>query len=369
MTSHRFARWIVFTFLVLLPTLTGARPATAQEVDYDLRERRASSEIKELLTSLRADIRRNRYSFSVGYTEALDQSLDVLAGFEELPPREMDQLVRRQARLSAELAELKDRFVVSDRCRSVSTPRRISGLASFSWENLGVVPRIRNQGGCGSCWAFAAAGTFEIAHHIKASTSVDLAEQHLVSNCYTDPGSCGGGHHSRAFDAYLASGTVDERVMPYMASNSSCPNPSPLNRWILNWGYAGQDADDPTIREIKLAMERYGPVATSVWVNTAFQAYTDGVIDYDAPDTDTNHAVIIVGWSDQRGAWRIRNSWGRFWGEDGYAWVDYDSANIGKWAAWVDPKPQCLVLREEYERLAAAAIAREMEREINFQRR
>lgn len=368
MSPRHFVRCFVFGFLALAVTMPAPRSAAAQEVDYELRERQASAEIREILSSLRAEIRRNRYSFSVGYTEALDQSLDVLAGFEELPPREMDQLVRRQARLSAELSELKDRFVVSSRCRSVSTPRRLSGLASFSWENLGVVPRIRSQGGCGSCWAFAAAGTFEIAHHIKASTPLNLSEQHLVSDCDTNAGDCDGGHHSRAFDGYLASGTVDERVMPYMASNSRCPNPSPLNRRILNWGYAGQDADDPTIREIKLAMEQYGPIASSVWVNTAFQAYTDGVIDYDAPDSDTNHAVIIVGWSDQLGAWRIRNSWGEFWGDGGYAWVDYGSANIGKWASWVDPLARCLVLREEYERLANAAIARELEQEVNFRR-
>ena len=69
-------------------------------------------------------------------------------------------------------------------------------------------------------------------------------------------------------------------------------------------------------------------------VTNLFQAYTTGVFNENA-SSNVNHMVTLVGWDDDLQAWLIKNSWGEYWGENGYMWINYFSNKIGYGAAWV----------------------------------
>ncbi len=222
--------------------------------------------------------------------------------------------------------------------------------AVFDWRNVTGLTPVRNQGGCGSCWAFSAVGVVESAVLINEGLSTDLSEQWLVS-C-TTAGSCGGGWPSAAmsfmiipgdrwFDPCDDSGAVLESAFPYRASDVPCNCPYQHPYWIHNWRYV--PGDQWAITNIKQAILDYGPVSVTVAVDSAFQAYSGGVFNA-CWDGVLNHAVVLVGWDDTQGSngvWIMRNSWGSGWGEGGYMRIEYGCSKIGTNALYAVYRPDC----------------------------
>jgi C1A family cysteine protease len=98
----------------------------------------------------------------------------------------------------------------------------------------------------------------------------------------------------------------------------------------------------PTRDEIKNYVTYYGSVVTYMKAGTSSFSWYRGGIYNGYPNTnayDIDHAVTIVGWCDQYNAWIIKNSWGTGWGYSGYAYVDYNNCNIGKFVYYIMPKP------------------------------
>lgn len=225
--------------------------------------------------------------------------------------------------------------------------------AAFDWSGRGRITAVRNQGACGSSWAFAAAAAVEANYLIRKNMNIDLSEQHIL-DCAADEllvtragrtvllkqdaGSCRGGWYGPVLAFLLNYGAAPEARYPYTSRDSVCA-PAGADRYRLAaWGYLRQDAGIPTVREMKEALCRYGPVIASVKATPALQAYRGGVFDEFAECAgahDVNHAVTITGWDDSRGSYRVKNSWGDRWGEKGYFWIKYGSNNIGFGAAWV----------------------------------
>jgi cathepsin L len=85
------------------------------------------------------------------------------------------------------------------------------------------------------------------------------------------------------------------------------------------------------VNRIKKALCQYGPLSAAIRSTRAFHAYTGGIFDQKRPGR-VNHAIVIVGWDDSKNAYLIKNSWGKDWGLNGYAWVDYRSNSVGNWA-------------------------------------
>ena len=210
------------------------------------------------------------YNYRVGDSPAMDFSLDELCGLKEPDGWAEEASFRMLGNLQ-------------------SLP------SSFDWRTVGLPP-VRNQGGCGSCWAFGTMGPLESQIMIQSGTAVDLSEQYLVS-CNESGWDCGGGwwahdyHEWRMPTGELEAGAVLEADFPYQASDVACNSPHSHAYRIDNWAYVPGNEND--IDEIKQAIYQYGPVAAAVAVGPAFQAYSEGVFDNDeSGSVGINHAIV-----------------------------------------------------------------------------
>jgi hypothetical protein len=213
---------------------------------------------------------------------------------------------------------------------------------SFDWRNYNgqnLCTPIRNQDGCGSCWAFATVGPLECNIKIVDGVSVDLSEQWLVS-CNRSGWGCGGGwwahnYHGWTPDHCGGSGAVLESVFPYVASDAPCNCPYEHAYHIASWHYIGNGSSIPGIANMKQAIMEHGPITVGVYVDSAFAGYGGGIFNACVNGT-INHGVVLVGWNDADGGyWIMRNSWGGGWGEDGYMRILYNCSEIGYAACYV----------------------------------
>ncbi len=232
----------------------------------------------------------------------------------------------------------------------VRAPENTTALpGTFNWASsdnyLGAskVTPIRNQGGCGSCWAFASVGVFESNILIKDNVSRDLSEQFLVS-CNTDGWGCGGGwwghkyHYNTTIPNDPNPGAVYESSFPYVASDVACNAPYDRPYRLNNWFYVGSPYTIPSVDAIKNAIYNYGPVSVALCAGPVFSSYSGGIYSTNESSSCTgsiNHAVDLVGWNDAENTWILRNSWGSWWGESGYMRIARGVSNIGYNASYV----------------------------------
>lgn len=333
------------------------RPVVSGQVaqgDYARREAQATPQIKGTLAQLRGEIRAQRLTFDVGYTAALDRSLDQLAGLR--PPANLSSLAQKQNALADQLlridVESRDEYAkINPR---VKLPELVlacnPGLAAYDWRRTGKVTGVRDQGGCGSCWDFATMGAYESSYLIRNGGSPDTAEQEVL-DCNPWDYSCAGGWW--AFDYPITRAVGPEASYAYTAHKTPC-RAAPDTYWAVTWGYVKAGGGTPSVAEMKQALCQYGPLAVAVRATSAFQAYTGGV--FNQHDTGSiNHGVLLIGWDDSKGAWLIKNSWGKMWGSNcgygtdrGYMWIAYGSNSIGHAAAWVRAKSRYYVLPKKY---------------------
>jgi parallel beta-helix repeat protein len=233
----------------------------------------------------------------------------------------------------------------------------------FDWRQVDGCTPVKNQGGCGSCWAFAAVGAVESAYLIRTGRVFDFSEQWLVS-C-TNAGSCNGGWYETAFDYMLsledachALGTPTEDAYPYEERDADCACPEGERYVVSDWSSV-----DSNIDAMKQAIMDYGPIAVSVCSDDLFQCYTGGIFNADTNDP-INHAVVLVGWDDTQGAagvWFLKNSWGPGWGENGYMRIEYGRNRVGTAPCRVEvvtpDDPNILEVPAVYPTIAAAVAA------------
>lgn len=214
---------------------------------------------------------------------------------------------------------------------------------SVDWRTQkGVVTDVKNQGACGSCWAFSTAETLE--SHYAIATGEDapvLSEQQLVS-CAPNPqhcggtGGCQGSTQPLGFNYTTTAGISLESSYPYKASTGTCES-SKIKPVATNKGYTLLKTND--YGELMDAVANKGPVAISLAASSfGWQLYGGGVYSGNC-GFDMDHAVQLVGYGEEGGKmyWLVRNSWGASWGEQGY--IRIERFGDGKEPCGVDKTP------------------------------
>ena len=187
------------------------------------------------------------------------------------------------------------------------------------WRGSGAVTPVKNQGSCGSCWAFSSTGALEAAFFFKGKTLDSFSEQQLV-DCSTSFGNqgCNGGLMDQAFKYLESNSEEQESDYPYSGLDGKCAYASSKGvTKVSTYNDVPQ-----TAAQLKAALQN-GPVAVAVKANLWWQLYFGGVSKacYAGTKADElNHGVLAVGYDDTASVpfWIIKNSWGESWGEQGY---------------------------------------------------
>ena len=296
---------------------------------YEDRLQKASPVIKQRVQALQTQVDQKHLTFTVGYTTAMDFSIQQLTGAK--PPADLLQRAPQQNAFAAEAIKIDKEDAIKNlapypilACHSTS--------ASFDWRDLGKVTPVKNQNPCGSCWDFAAMAAYESAYLIRNNVTIDTSEQHVL-DC-AGAGTCAGGWYGPVWDWMQTHGVANESALPYTATDHVCPSGVSGSYKDVAWGFVTTGSSVPSVNQIKQALCDHGPLAVAMMATPLFIGYTGGV--YNEPGVSgINHAVTIVGWDDSKSAWLVKNSWGTGWGLSGYFWIHYGSNNIGYAAAWV----------------------------------
>ncbi|KAL9166313.1 hypothetical protein ABFS82_05G021700 [Erythranthe guttata] len=196
--------------------------------------------------------------------------------------------------------------------------------ASVDWRKQGAVTPVKNQGNCGSCWAFSTVVGVEGINKIKTGTLVSLSEQELV-DCEKDNEGCNGGLMENAYEFIKKEGGLTtETVYPYSAKDGRCDSAKVNTPAVVIDGHENVPVNNENAlmkavanQPVSIAMDAGG---------SSLQFYSEGVFTGDC-GTELDHGVAIVGYGttvDGTKYWIVKNSWGAEWGEQGYIRMQRD---------------------------------------------
>ncbi|XP_027771723.1 cysteine proteinase COT44-like [Solanum pennellii] len=202
---------------------------------------------------------------------------------------------------------------------------------SIDWRKKGAVAPIKDQGTCGSCWAFSTVAAVEGINQIATGEMMTLSEQELIDcdRMYND--GCNGGLIDYAFQFIISNGGINtESHYPYNGIDHICDLVR-INAKVVSI----DDYEDVAANEkaLKKAVA-HQPISVAIEASgRAFQLYSSGIFTGKC-GTQLDHGVVVVGYGTESGVdyWIVRNSWGTNWGEDGYIKMErnIEDTNSGK---------------------------------------
>jgi cathepsin L len=234
-----------------------------------------------------------------------------------------------------EFAKMYNGFNATRRVSSVRTHQVFSDAKSnapdsIDWRTKGYVTDVKDQGQCGSCWAFSTTGSLEGQHFKQTGKLVSLSEQNLVdcSQKYGNMG-CNGGLMDQAFQYIKDNKGIDtEESYPYKAVDQQCKFDA-ANVGATDNGFTDVKSKDE--KALEDAVGTVGPVSVAIDASHAsFQFYKVGIYhELLCSQTRLDHGVLAVGY-DKQGKeeyWIVKNSWGTGWGDKGYIKMSKDRKN------------------------------------------
>ncbi|XP_004238129.1 low-temperature-induced cysteine proteinase-like [Solanum lycopersicum] len=198
---------------------------------------------------------------------------------------------------------------------------------SVDWVKKGVLVGVKDQGQCGSCWAFSAVAAIEAVNKIKTGDSISLSEQELVDCDTSSNNGCDGGLMDYAFEFVIKNGGLDtEEDYPYTGEDGRCDLTRKNAKVVTIDGYEDVPANDENAMKKAIASQ---PVSVAIEAGGKdFQHYKSGIFTGKC-GAAVDHGVVAVGYGSENGMdyWIVRNSWGASWGEHGYLRMQRNIAN------------------------------------------
>merc|ERR1712127_152700 len=194
--------------------------------------------------------------------------------------------------------------------------------ASVDWTTKGVVIAVKDQGQCGSCWAFSTTGSTEGAWQIGSGSLKSLSEQQLVDCATATSNGCQGGSMAGAIQYESGTAMATEASYPYKAADGTCKTSFTTaipQGGITGYKSVGNFLFGASVANMQSALMQQ-PVSIAIQADqSSFQSYKSGVLSSGC-GTQLDHGVLAAGYGTENGQdyWLVKNSWGTSWGSAGY---------------------------------------------------